>query len=429
MRPGEGVEASDVTLFDKPPLPDSRFVRARGGEKEGGVGRQLQTHAGSLCVHARANLLRRPMLVCRCALVCQDIRIRTRIYTSTFAHQCVHVCNGVSCTHNTHTRKYHEARAKLRRAGGRYESMVAFEGPYILHYIHVGFAGTRTKYKRMASKASDLNQIPFYHTALGMFARNNSRSEEEDEKHQREWFRQFAVYPPAYWPDLSQLPPKGEMPQKAGEWLHKASAKGRVSPLCARSLLVRIPGPSELLGLLRNNSLLSSPQPASTKSQYTGGAPPECRGWEDKCVSGAAARRRRITSAFERPVSCLLSPALSALWFAPSRFSMPRLVAVVGESVGRVVLACVHARTLTHTYTVTHAQVDVDEHNCMVARCDGEDVEGGGFWLREGMDVSQGGSCRQDNLFCYSRRHTLCVKCARGCVVVCGVWCVQAVWH
>ena len=101
-------------------------------------------------------------------------------YTSTFAHQCVHVCNGVSCTHNTRARKYHEARAKLRRAGGRYESMVAFEGPYILHYIHVGFAWTRTKYKRMASKASDLNQIPFYHTALGMFARNNSRSEEED---------------------------------------------------------------------------------------------------------------------------------------------------------------------------------------------------------------------------------------------------------
>ena len=40
----------------------------------------------------------------------------------------------------------------------------------------------------------------------------------------------------------------------------------------------------------------------------------------------------------------------------------------------------------------------------MIARCDGQDAEGGGFWLREGMAIGEGGSCRQDNLFCYSRR-------------------------
>jgi hypothetical protein len=131
----------------------------------------------------------------------------------------------------------------------RYENMVAFEGPYILHYIHIGFAGTSSKYKGKTQKRSDLNQIPFYHTAMGMFERNRSRSEEEDEAAQRAWFRQLAVYPPDFWPDLSQLPPPGEAQQKAGEWLRKNASKGRLSPLCARSLLVRIPGPSELLGM------------------------------------------------------------------------------------------------------------------------------------------------------------------------------------
>ncbi len=33
VRPGEGVETADVTLFAKPPSPDSRFVVVREGRR------------------------------------------------------------------------------------------------------------------------------------------------------------------------------------------------------------------------------------------------------------------------------------------------------------------------------------------------------------------------------------------------------------
>ncbi len=33
VRPGEGVETADVTLFAKPPSPDSRFVAVREGRR------------------------------------------------------------------------------------------------------------------------------------------------------------------------------------------------------------------------------------------------------------------------------------------------------------------------------------------------------------------------------------------------------------
>ena len=33
-----------------------------------------------------------------------------------------------------------------------------FEGPYILHYIHVGFKGARDKYQRLANRFTDLKK-------------------------------------------------------------------------------------------------------------------------------------------------------------------------------------------------------------------------------------------------------------------------------
>ena len=93
-----------------------------------------------------------------------------------------------------------------------------------------------------------------------------------------------------------------------------------------------------------------SQAPAALVDEFRGGVPSVCGGVEDeKCVDVAVPRRRRMISAFDAPL-------------------------------------------------------DADADNCMLPRCDGNDVEGGGYWMREGMEVSEGGSCRQDSLFCYSRR-------------------------
>ena len=86
-----------------------------------------------------------------------------------------------------------------------FENMVVFEGPYVLHYIHIGFKGVRRKYQTMGEKSQDLNQIPFYHSAIGLFERNSSRSEKEDEEVHRKIYNSFAVY--SQWPQISALPP------------------------------------------------------------------------------------------------------------------------------------------------------------------------------------------------------------------------------
>jgi hypothetical protein len=61
VRPGEGVETADVTLFAKPPSPDSRFVAVREGRrreggkrKRGGGGRRGREGGMQTTQHAHA---------------------------------------------------------------------------------------------------------------------------------------------------------------------------------------------------------------------------------------------------------------------------------------------------------------------------------------------------------------------------------------
>ena len=137
---------------------------------------------------------------------------------------------------------------------GSFDRMAVFEGPYILHYNHVGFTSVQRKYRRLANRTADLNQIPFYQSATAMFAPNSTRTAAEDDDAQRALFARFAVL--AHWPDLSHLPPRA--PVATGKGLGDLSSdKGSLPAILARSLLVRIPGPSLLLQSLRANSLLS----------------------------------------------------------------------------------------------------------------------------------------------------------------------------
>ena len=231
---------------------------------------------------------------------------------------------------------------------GSFDSMAVFEGPYILHYNHVGFTSVQRKYRRLANRTADLNQIPFYQSATAMFAPNSTRTAAEDDAAQRALFARFAVL--AHWPDLSHLPPRA--PVATGKGLGDLSSdKGSLPAILARSLLVRIPGPSLLLQSLRANSLLSG---HANGQGEQGGRPDDvgeggaCGGW-DRCLEAHVPRRRRIVSALHRPL-------------------------------------------------------DVDSSNCLLPRCDESDAEGGGFWLREGFQASEGGECSKDGLVCFSRR-------------------------